>query len=318
MNSSRPINKNSKRSNWYIHENPDNTHKAAEKLRDALIAKDNKSVSDILKMPGNVRSFIVRFGKNGEYIKLLRQAFMLLLASGNAKANISEEKITDLMEKNNFNLFLLAEMMAVAFHLRDQDLFYKLFLYLEKRKNSIGRSESYLFALNAFASWEGSVDHNHEKNLKLNKMVLALARENDLKIMEQKAKFALSDHKAYKKEKPLKPGLRIKDFKDMAAVFRNYGIEYDALRADMEYLDSLNNLIVKTADQEQKIDLINAALKEGKTILSALKRIEYPKALIRLKQVLAKTYNNAGNKKMSLKLNKEALILEKKYNILEN
>ena len=299
--------------NWQIHEEPRETRMIAAELETAIKKNNLKKIADIIKSERNIRSLIVRWGERGKYILLLRQAFLLL--AGPKSSMINDEKISLFIEKHNFNPFFLAEMMAVAFHLRDTDLFYKILVYFEQRKKLFGESEAYLFALNAFASWEGSVNNNHEKNLKLNKQILEIAREKGTVIMEQKAKFALSDHKAYKTKKALRPSLRINDFNKMAKIFRDYGIEYDALRAEMEGLDSLNNLIELTTDPAKRSRLIEKALVYGKQILTALKKIEYPTALIRLKRILSISYDLAGQKKFAARLKREAAIMEKKYKV---
>lgn len=298
----------SEQNNWAIHTDPAQTHEAARQLEAALAEENPALIASILAQPHCVRSLTVRLGEKGHYIKMLRQAFRLLAAETGSDPG-------RLTETYGLDIFLLAEIMAVAFHLRDQALFYELFLFFDRNQARLQDTEAYLFALNAFASWEGSINGNHEKNLDINRKILESARRNNFPVMEQKAKFALSDHKFFKTDKPLDPKLRIKDFTEMAEVFRRHSIEYDALRADIESLDSQRLIIAKTTNARERAHKLDTAIDQGKQLLARIKKIDYPKALIRAKTIMAQLYTLSAHPQTALRLEKETLKLKDKYDI---
>jgi predicted DsbA family dithiol-disulfide isomerase len=207
---------------------------------------------------------------------------------------------------------LLFEILAMAFHKRDEKIFKPLLEKILNNQKDIADKDVLVAAMNAEAAWLGSVENNHEKNLEINKEALSIAREYGLEVMECKLIFALSDHKAYREEKKLKPKNQIEDYQKLSSRLLKLGVDYDALRSDIELAFCYLNLS-KKQDGKTKESNLNKALSEAKGAQEKARKMDYPNAFIKVKNILSEIYKEKGNKIQANRYLREAGKLKEKY-----
>lgn len=300
---------------WIIHKTIQETEKIASKLEELLRKKQQQEIVFLLSSPANLRSLVIRNGEKNAYIKVLLEAFVFLLGEefGDKKiANIKSSKILDFIHREGLPEKLLAEILAANFHLKNEEVFFDVLKVIKENKNSFRDREVFAYALNIYAAWLGSFENKHEENLEVNKMVLDLARKNSLRVLECKALFALSDHKAYRKEKKLKPRKQVEDYKRLSKKFLELGNDYDALRCDIETALGYMRLSNNQTDEEREKTLKKALL-IAKKAQKKSREMGYPKAFLRIKTILSYIYKEKGNELQAIRYAKEAEKLRGNY-----
>lgn len=304
-----------KNNNWKIHKDKNDTQKIASDLKMALKKDDYLTVLSLLSSPINLKSFVVRRGEKGEYYDLILDSFLFLLKKDLSFQQIQEIKskvLIDFVHKKELPEIILSEILAIAFHKRDEKLFKYILDVILKNKKLFKNIEVTAFALNIWGAWLGVVEKNHEKNIEVNKQALAIARDHNLGVLECKALFALCDHKGHRKEKILKPRNQVDDYENLSKKFMDLGIDYDSFRCDIELALSYLNLSKKQVGKDREKNLEKALLEAKKAQKNARKMV-YPNALIRIKNILSDIYEQNGNEIQSSRYAKEAAKLREKY-----
>lgn len=300
---------------WKIHKNPRETGKLAEDLEAAVNYKNSLAVASLLSVPGNVRSLIVRRGQNNYFLDLPLTAFLFLLAQkfGNKKIEeINSDDFKKFLRIFSLPEMVVAEILAIAFHLRDRKIFEGLLNLITRSKDFFQDAEALAYILNIYGSWLGSVEGDHIKNVEVNKQALTLARKNNLAVMECKSIFALSDHKAFRDEKELKPKNQIEDFKKLSKRFFDLGVDHDSLRCDIE-LAFAHLMLAKKQSCEDRDKNLEKALSVAKKAQEKARKMEYPNAFIRVKIILRDIYMEMENETQTIRYSKEIEKLKAKH-----
>lgn len=302
----------SRKYNWEIHENPEDTKKIADKLKVFLEKKDLKGVVSILKDPYNSRSFITRRGHGNEYIENLLKGFSFVFGVENWMNLEFNEKNIDLLHQKNIPERLLIEIMAATYRFRQEKLFFSIRNTVLNNQDKIRDAEVIAGVYHEFAAWLAEVNKDWEGAVGVNRQAIDMTKKFGFKLLENKILFGLSLNKGRRNIRQIKPKDKIDDFAKFAENFRNLGDCYDAARADLEKIGAMVELAIRKNKEDRK-KLLEEALKLCKKAQIEIKEIEYPNALVMAKELLSNIYLKLEKDNIAAKYKKEADNLRKFY-----
>jgi len=292
--------------NEYKVADQENVRRAKQDLSEALAGGDEAAVRKALENPEKINALVMQIGQAGGNLKSLEQAFNKLLVTrfgvGMELAELAPEKGPELLSflrEMGLQEQILTEMSQCAFHSNQEDKFFKIIRLIYVNQEYFQNQQVVARAIHDMASWQGS-HHNQDEAVRGNQKALGMARETDDQILVVKAQAGLSINKK------LLPRLKADDLIKLADVLEGKGVNQDAIRLRVEAASALLEL----AKRQKTGSLHEENLTMAKVLsLGGLKEainIDYPKAEILAREVLADIYDELDNKRQSDSFRKSA------------
>jgi len=271
----------------------------AGNLSEALASSDDDKVREILRDPEKVHGLVLRLGETGGNLKLLERAFNSLLKTRfGAEAELSEletnrgPELIEFIREIGLPEQILTELSQCAFHAGEEAKFFKILKLIYLNQEHFQNQQVVARAIHDMASWQGT-NRNKDVAVVLNQEALGMARKTGDEVLATKAQAGLSINKE------LPPRLRVDDLIKLADELKGKGVEYDAARLRIQAAAALLDLAKRQTGSLREENLIkakNLALELG---LKESIEIDYPKAEILARNVLADIYKEFGDKRKS-------------------
>jgi hypothetical protein len=294
---------------------PENTIEIVDNLESFLA--ENK-IDDIKKFLSNstIRSSLVydRGRKNKNQLLFL-DSFNSILekeSSGDNLITIDGQRLIEIVHSNNIPEETLLDLVSIAYHIRDEKLFYKLIneVILENRDKF--REQLIIdYAEHHLATWKGIVEMNKAEMLSMNDIIKNRTEDENLRIKADYGRTFSSEN--------IKVPEKIGIFKDkILPGLENENNFRDAIRAKQEiatlYLVKAKNIKNNSGKNDisskNEIDnLVEEIIKISQETLDSSKEIAYSNAEIIAFRLLADVYEF----RYSYTQNKKDWDLSKKY-----
>ncbi|MDA3840054.1 MAG: hypothetical protein PF572_03105 [Patescibacteria group bacterium] len=213
-------------------------------------------------------------------------------SSGSNLESIDERRLLEIIHRENIPESVLSDLVSIAYHARDEKLFYKLVGVVFENQDMLEDKTVLHYVKHHLASWKGVVEQNKKEAMSLNDEV---GEETDDRSLQAKAKYGRIFNSAIKI-----PEKAVIFKKEIIPELEDAGNNKDAIRAKQELAhlnlqkaqNIWNNLSKKDQSEMIVIDkLVEDVIQTSLDTFGTLENQAYTNAEIRSYELLADAYD---------------------------